>query len=417
MKRTKEEAIIMMCTRGIGAKFLRCGAVIGAAMTIALAAHNSAAAETVKIGMILTYSGRDAALGEQIDRAVNLFVKLHEKDLPTGTKVELIKRDDTGVNPDLAKRLAQELVLRDKVQILTGGQWTPNAMAVATLTKQAKVPFVTMTAGGSAVTTQSPYVVRTGWTLWQTSYPLGVWAAKQGWKNAYTVVSDFAPGHDGEAAFIKGFTEGGGKILGSVRIALKTTDYLPYFQKVKDAEPDVVYVFNPGGPQATAFMKALDDVGIIKSKIKVIGPTDITSDEELPNMGRSALGVVTLGQYSPAATRKSNLEFIAAWKKEYGADSVPTFFAMAGWDGMHAIFDAIKAQNGKIDPDATMKFLRSWSDPNSPRGPVRIDEAGDIVQNLYLRRVEEKDGHLANIELETVGQFGDPWKTFNKTGQ
>ena len=417
MKRTKEEAIIMMCTRGIGAKFLRCGAAIGAAMTIALAAHNSAAAETVKIGMILTYSGRDAALGEQIDRAVNLFVKLHEKDLPAGTKVELIKRDDTGVNPDLAKRLAQELVLRDKVQILTGGQWTPNAMAVATLTKQAKVPFVTMTAGGSAVTTQSPYVVRTGWTLWQTSYPLGVWAAKQGWKNAYTVVSDFAPGHDGEAAFIKGFTEGGGKILGSVRIALKTTDYLPYFQKVKDAEPDVVYVFNPGGPQATAFMKALDDVGIIKSKIKVIGPTDITSDEELPNMGRSALGVVTLGQYSPAATRKSNLEFIAAWKNEYGTDSVPTFFAMAGWDGMHAIFDAIKAQNGKIDPDATMKFLRSWSDPNSPRGPVRIDEAGDIVQNLYLRRVEEKDGHLANIELETVGQFGDPWKTFNKTGQ
>jgi branched-chain amino acid transport system substrate-binding protein len=407
----------MSCTRRIGAKFLRCGAAIGAAMAIALAAHGSAAAGTVKIGMILTYSGRDAALGEQIDRAVNLFVKLHEKDLPAGTKVELIKRDDTGVNPDLAKRLAQELVLRDKVQILTGGQWTPNAMAVAALTKQAKVPFVTMTAGGSAVTMQSPYVVRTGWTLWQTSYPLGVWAAKQGWKNAYTVVSDFAPGHDGEAAFIKGFTEGGGKIAGSVRIALKTTDYLPYFQKVKDANPDVLYVFNPGGPQATAFMKALDEVGIIKSKIKVIGPTDITSDEELPNMGRSPLGVVTLGQYSPAATRQSNLDFIAAWKKEYGADSVPTFFAMAGWDGMHAIFDAIKAQNGKIDPDATMKFLHNWSDPNSPRGPIRIDAAGDIVQNLYLRRVEEKDGHLANIELETVGQFGDPWKTFNKTGQ
>jgi len=334
--------------------------------------------------------------------------------LPAGTKVELIKRDDTGVNPDLAKRLAQELVLRDHVQILTGGQWTPNAMAVAGFTKQAKVPFVTMTAGGSAVTLQSPYVVRTGWTLWQSSYPLGVWAAKQGWKNAYTVVSDFAPGHDGEAAFIKGFTEGGGTIAGSVRIALKTTDYLPYFQKVKDANPDVVYVFNPGGPQATAFMKAFDDVGIVTSKIKLIGPLDITSDDELPNMGRSALGVVTLGQYSPAATRQSNLDFIAAWKKEYGADSVPTYFAMAGWDGMHAIYDAITAQNGKIDPDATMTFLHTWSDPNSPRGPIRIDEAGDLVQNLYLRRVEEKNGRLANIEIETIGQFGDPWKTFNK---
>lgn len=403
----------MSVTRTTGASFLRC-AVLGAAMTLAFSMHSPAAAETVKIGMILTYSGRDAALGEQIDRAVNLYVKLHEKDLPPGVKVELVKRDDTGVNPDLAKRLAQELVLRDKVQILTGGQWTPNAMAVAALTKQAKVPFVTMTAGGSAVTLQSPYVVRTGWTLWQTSYPLGVWAAKQGWKNAYTVVSDFAPGHDGEAAFTKGFTEGGGAIIGSVRIALKTTDYLPYFQKVKDANPDVIYVFNPAGPQATAFMKAFDDVGIVKSKIKIVGPADITSDEELPNMGRSPLGVVTLGQYSPAATRKSNLDFIAAWKKEYGADSIPTFFAMAGWDGMHAIFDAIKAQKGKIDPDATMKILRGWSDPNSPRGPIRIDAEGDLVQNLYLRRVEEKDGRLANIEIETVGQYGDPWKTFNK---
>jgi branched-chain amino acid transport system substrate-binding protein len=392
--------------------FAKTTGAVAAALSLALL--TPAEAQTVKIGMILTYSGRDAALGEQIDRAVNLFVKLHEKELPRGVKIELIKRDDTGVNPDLAKRLAQELVLRNQVQILTGGQWTPNAMAVAALTKEAKVPFVTMTAGGSAVTLQSPYVVRTGWTLWQTSYPLGVWAAKQGWKNAYTVVSDFAPGHDGEAAFIKGFTEGGGTIVGSVRIALKTTDYLPYFQKVKDVNPDVVYVFNPAGPQATAFMKGFEDVGIVNSKIKLVGPGDITSDDELPNMGRSPLGVVTLGQYSPAATRRSNLDFVAAWKKEYGADSVPTFFAMAGWDGMRAIYDAIKAQGGKIDPDATMKFLRAWSDPNSPRGPIRIDAAGDLVQNLYLRRVEEKDGRLANVEFETIGPLGDPWKLFNK---
>jgi branched-chain amino acid transport system substrate-binding protein len=403
----------MSFTRTIGASFLRSGAVFGAAMMLASAMHSPAAAETIKIGMILTYSGRDAALGEQIDRAVDLFVKLHEKDLPPGVKVELIKRDDTGVNPDLAKRLAQELILRDKVQILTGGQWTPNAMAVAALTKQAAVPFVTMTAGGSAVTLQSPYVVRTGWTLWQTSYPLGLWAGKQGFKNAYTVVSDFGPGHDGEAAFIKGFTESGGNIMGSVRIALKTTDYLPYFQKVKDANPDVVYVFNPGGPQAAAFMKAFDDIGLTKSKIKLVGPFDITFDNELSNMGRSPLGVITLGQYSPAATRKSNLDFVAAWEKEYGADSIPTPFAMAGWDGMHAIFDAIKAQKGKLDPQATMKFLRGWSDPNSPRGPIRIDANGDLVQNLYMRRVEEKNGRLVNVELETVGEFGDPWKTFN----
>jgi len=394
------------------ARLLRQGVVVVAALT--LVALIPAEAQTIKIGVILTYSGPDAALGEQIDRAVNLFVKLHETELPPGVKVELLKRDDTGVNPDLAKRLAQELVLRNQVQILTGGQWTPNAMAIAALTKEAKVPFVTMTAGGSAVTLQSPYVVRTGWTLWQTSYPLGEWAAKQGWKNAYTVVSDFGPGFDGEAAFTKGFTEGGGTIVGSVRIPLKTTDYLPYFQKIKDVNPDVVYVFNPGGPQATAFMKAFDNLGITQSKIKLIGPLDITSDDELPNMGRSALGVVTLGQYSPAAKRQTNVDFVAAWKKEYGANSVPTYFAVAGWDGMRAIYDAIKAQKGKIDPDATMKFLHGWSNPNSPRGPIRIDQSGDLVQNLYLRRVEEKDGHLANIEFSTIEQIGDPWKLFNK---
>jgi branched-chain amino acid transport system substrate-binding protein len=402
----------MSLIKMIVARLLRQGAVVVAALT--LVALIPAEAQTIKIGVILTYSGPDAALGEQIDRAINLFVKLHETELPPGVKVELLKRDDTGVNPDLAKRLAQELVLRNQVQILTGGQWTPNAMAIAALTKEAKVPFVTMTAGGSAVTLQSPYVVRTGWTLWQTSYPLGEWAAKQGWKNAYTVVSDFGPGFDGEAAFTKGFTEGGGTIVGSLRIPLKTTDYLPYFQKIKDVNPDVVYVFNPGGPQATAFMKAFDNLGITKSKIKLIGPLDITSDDELPNMGRSALGVVTLGQYSPAATRQTNVDFVAAWKKEYGANSVPTYFAVAGWDGMRAIYDAIKAQSGKIDPDATMKFLRTWSNPNSPRGPIRIDQAGDLVQNLYLRRVEEKDGRLANIEFATIEQIGDPWKVFNK---
>lgn len=383
-----------------------------AALGVAAMLSTAAQAETVKVGVILTYSGRDAALGEQIDKAINLFVKLHGKELPPGVDVELVRRDDTGPNPDVAKRLAQELILRDKVDILTGGQWTPNAMAVAALSKEAKIPFVVMTAGGSKVTLQSPYVVRTGWTLWQSSYPLGQWAAKQGMKRAYTAVSDFAPGHDGEEAFIKGFTENGGEVIGSVRIPLKTADYLPFLQKVKDANPDVLYHFNPGGPQATGFMKALADIGLTNSNIKIVGPGDITSDEELPNMGKAPLGVITMLHYSPAATRDTNKDFIAAWKKEYGADSVPTFFAVAGWDGMRAIYDAINAQKGKIDPDKTMEFLKTWSNPNSPRGPVRIDpETRDLIQNEYLRRVEEVDGKLANVEFQTIEQIGDPWKT------
>lgn len=390
-------------------------AAVAGGMGLAVLAAMPARAETVKVGVILTYSGRDAALGEQIDRAINLYVKLHGADLPAGTNVELVRRDDTGPNPDVAKRLAQELILREKVQMLTGGQWTPNATAVAALSKEAKIPFVVMTAGGSAVTEQSPYVIRTGWTLWQTSYPLGQWAARQGLKKAYTVVSDFAPGHDGETAFIKGFGENGGEVVGSVRIPLKTSDYLPYLQKVKEANPEAVYVFNPGGPQATAFMKAFDDIGLTKSKVKILGPGDITSDDELPNMGKAAQGVTTLLQYSPSADRLENKEFIAAWKKEYGESSVPTFFAVAGWDGMKAVFDAIIAQKGKIDPDKTIAFLSNWSNPKSPRGPIKIDPATrDIVQNQYVRRVEEVGGKLVNVELETIPQVADPWKAMKK---
>ncbi len=381
-------------------------------MGVATLLSSSASAETVKVGVILTYSGPDAALGEQINRGINLYTKLHSADLPKGVEVELVRRDDTGPNPDVAKRLAQELILRDKVQIITGGQWTPNSMAVAALTKEAKIPFITMTAGGSAVTLQSPYVIRVGWTLWQSSYPLGKWAAKNGIKRVYTLVSDFAPGHDAEAAFIKGFTEGGGEIIGSVRVPLKTTDYLPLLQKVKDAAPDAVFHFNPGGPQATAFMKAMSDIGIVNSKIKILGPGDITSDDELPNMGGAPLGVVTMLHYSPAANRPANKAFVAAWQKEYGPESIPTFFAVSGWDGMKAIYDAVIAQNGKLEPERTMELLRNWKNPDSPRGPVFIDpQTRDIVQNEYIRKVELVNGKLANVELESVGQFGDPWKT------
>lgn len=384
-------------------------------MTGISALPSIARAEVVKVGMILTYSGPDASLGELIDRGASLYVKLHGNELPSGTIVEIIKRDDTGVNPDVAKRLAQELIVRDHVSILTGGQWTPNTMAIGVLTRQAKIPYVVMGAGGSNVTVDSPYVIRTSHTLWQSSYPLGQWAAKKGYKTAYTMVSDFAPGHDAETAFAKSFTENGGKIVSSVRVPMKTTDYLPYMLKVKEANPDVLFLFNPGGPKATAFMKAIADIGIIGSKIQVIGTGDITTDEELPNMGRAPLGVITVHHYSAAATRKANLDFVAAWKKEYGANSTPSFFSSGGWDGMKAIYDAIRAQKGKVTTDATMAYLRKWSNPDSPRGPIRIEpETGEIIQHQYVRRVEERDGKLANVEIETLPQTGDPQKQFGK---
>jgi branched-chain amino acid transport system substrate-binding protein len=403
-------------TASFGARLGVLGVALFGLAWAALAAPVSA--ETVKVGLILTFSGRDAALADEIDKGINLYTKLHAKDLPQGVAVELVRRDDTGPNPDVAKRLARELILQDKVQILTGGQWTPNAMAVGALTKDAKIPFVVMTAGGSAVTQQSPYVIRTGWTLWQSSYPLGQWAAKNGIKKVYTVVSDFAPGHDAEAGFTRGFTEGGGQIVGSVRVPLNTSDYLPFLQKAKDANPDAVFHFNPGGPQATAFMKAFSDIGIAGSKIKIIGPGDITSDEELPNMGKAALGAITMLHYSPVGDRPANKAFVAAWEKEYGPHFAPTLFAVAGWDGMKAIYDAVIALKGQMDPDKTMEFLSHWKNPDSPRGPVEIDpQTRDLVQNEYIREVKEVNGKPANVEIETVGHFADPWKTLPRPVQ
>ncbi len=252
---------------------------------LALAAAPASAQQTVKIGVILTYSGPAASLGDEIDKGLSLYVKEHQKDLPPGVKVELLKRDDTGPDPETAKRLAQELITRDHVQFLTGVVWSPNAAAIAPLATEAKVPFVIMNAAGAGLTRASPYIARVSFTLWQSSYPLGKWAASHGMKRLYTAVSDYAPGHDGEEAVIKGFTEAGGTVVGSVRFPLKDQDFAPYLQRVKDAKPDVLYVFVPSGKQAAAVMKAYEDLGLKADGVKLIGPQDIVPDAELPGMG------------------------------------------------------------------------------------------------------------------------------------
>ena len=384
------------------------------AVAIALLA-STASAQTIKICFISSYSGLNANLGQYMERAVRLYIKQHEKELPPGVKIELIIRDDTGPNPDKAKQLAQELVVRDRVNLLAGVIWTPNALSIAPIATEGKVPFVIMNAGTSIITTRSPYIARTSFTLWQSSYPLGQWASKK-FKTAYSLVSDFGPGHDSEEAFMKGFTEGGGKMLGNVRVPLQNPDWAAYMQRVKDAKPDVLKVFIPAGKSATAVMKNFSDLGLDKAGIKLIGPGDITTDEELPNMGDVALGVLTVHHYSAAATRPANKAFVAAWKKEYGEKETPNFLSAASWDGTAMIFEAIKQQKGKLNPDKTMEIFKNWKDANSPRGPISIDpETRDIVQNEYLREVRKVDGQLANVELETVGTaVKDPWKIFKK---
>jgi branched-chain amino acid transport system substrate-binding protein len=372
-------------------------------------------AQTVKVGVINTYSGPLAAVGEQIDRGIKLYMKEHEKDLPPGVTIELIRRDDTGPNPEVAKRLAQELITRDKVQLLTGVIWTPNALSMAPLVTEAKVPFIIMNAGTAMISTKSPYIARVSFTLWQSAYPMGTWAAKNGLKSVYTLVSDFGPGIDSEAAFTKAFTEAGGTIAASVRMPVATPDFVPYLQRAKDARPDAVFVFVPAGKQATGFVKAFGDLGMGAAGIKLIGTGDVTTDEELQNMGDPAIGTMTMHHYSAAGDRPANKAFVAAYKAEYGANEDPGFEVPDAYDGMAAIFHVIIAQKGNIDPDKTMELLKGWK-YDSARGPIMIDpETRDIVQNEYLRRIEKVGGRLRNTELETIPMVKDPWKEINKT--
>ncbi len=281
---------------------------------IAVGFATAASAQTVKLGVVDTYSGPFAAVGEQLDRGIRLYVKLHEKDLPPGVKLEIIRRDDTGPNPEVAKRMAQELITRDHVQLLAGAIYTPNALAIAPLATEAKVPFIVMNAGTAMITTKSPYIARVSFTMWQSSYPLGSWAAKSGIKKAYTAVSDYGPGIDAEAAFAKGFTDAGGQIVGSVHMPLVNPDYVPFMQRAKDAGPDAVFAFVPAGKDATALMKTFGDLGLKQAGIKLIGPGDITTDEELQNMGDVVLGVVTAFHYSAASTRPANQAFVKAYQ-------------------------------------------------------------------------------------------------------
>jgi len=382
---------------------------------VATTASFSTLGQTVKIGFITSYSGLNGNLGPYMERAVRLYIKLHQKELPPGVKIELITRDDTGPNPDKAKQLAQELIVRDKVHLLAGVIFTPNALAIAPLATEAKVPFIIMNAGTSVISTRSPYIVRTSFTLWQSSFPLGTWASKK-FKTAYSLVSDFGPGHDAETAFSQAFEAGGGKIVAKVRVPLQNPDFAAYMQRVKDAKPDTLFVFIPAGKTATAVLKNFSDLGLASAGIKLIGPGDITTDEELPNMGDVALGVTTMFHYSAAADRPANKAFVAAWKKEYGANETPNFLSVGSWDGTALIFEAIKQQKGKLDPDRTMEIFKKWKFANSPRGPISIDpETRDIIQNEYLREVRRVGGQLANVEIETFATaVKDPWKELQK---
>ncbi len=389
--------------------------MLAAAGSALLLSPLPAAAQTVvKVGLINSYTGFVAQAGDQAQKAIDLYIKEHERELPPGVKLELIRRDDTS-NPEVGKRLAQELIAREHVQLLTGVILSPVAAAIAPLTAEAKVPLlISIAAAGVQIPRISPYVARVTFTLWQQGYPIGKWAAEQGWKTGYTAVSDFIPGHDSEMSFTKGFTDGGGQIVGAVRMPPQNPDFAPFVQRIKDAKPDVAFLWVPAQGQSTAMIKAIRDLGLREAGIQFTSTQDLLPDEELSNMGDTPLGIITSGTYSTAGKRPANEAFLATWKRAYGERVIPDFLSADAWDGMVAIFDLIKATGGKFTADEAMAFFKTWKNPDSPRGPIMIDpETRDIVQNIYIRRVEKVDGKLANVEIATIPMVKDPWKELN----
>ncbi len=354
------------------------------------------AQETVKIGLILPMTGPFTSTGRQIEAAARLYMQ-QKGDTVAGKKIQLIVKDDTGV-ADVTKRLAQELIVNDKVSVTAGFGLTPLALATAPLSTQAKVPQVIMAAATSTIPDASPFIVRTTFTLPQATIPLAEWAAQNGMKKVLTLVSDYGPGIDGEKAFSGTFAKAGGQV-DNLRVPLQNPDFSPFLQKVADAKPDALFVFVPSGVGAQ-FMKQFVERGLDKGGIKLIGTGDVTDDDILNGMGDAALGTITAHHYSAAHDSPENKAFVDAFKKAANGMR-PNFMAVGGYDGMHLIYEGLKKTSG-AGGQALVDAMKgiSWT---SPRGPVALDpQSRDLVQNIYVRRVERVGGELHNVEFATI---------------
>lgn len=366
---------------------------------------------TIKIGMVASFSGPFADISKQLMGGVKTYMKQHG-DTVAGKKIELVTRDTTGPVPEVAKRLAQELVVQDKVDFLTGFGLTPEALGAASVATEGKTPMVIMNAATSIITTKSPYIVRFSLTLPQVCAPLGDWAAKNGIKKVVTMVSDYGPGHDAEAAFTKAFKAGGGEVIDAIQTPVQNPDFSAFIQRVKDKKPDAVFVFVPAGQQSIAAMKAYDERGLGKAGIKLIATGDVLDDHNLATIGDPALGAISSYHYSVAHDSPENKAFLEAYRDANGADAgLPNFMSVAAYDAMAAIYDVITKLDGKIDPDKAMDILKHEAF-TSPRGPISIDpDTRDIVQTVYLRRVDKVNGELRSVEIQPlVAAMKDPGK-------
>jgi branched-chain amino acid transport system substrate-binding protein len=377
-----------------------------------LALPSAQAAEPLKIGLIGTYSGPYADYGRQFDAGVKLYLKEHGGKI-AGREVEVITKDTAGPAPDAAKRIAQELVVRDKVNLLTGLDFSPNAYAVGAIATQAKIPTVVMNASSSAITTNSPYVARVSFTVQQVSAPMAQYMLKQGVKEAYTVVADFASGVDSETAFKKAFTAGGGKVVGELRTPMANPDFSAYVQRIKDAKPQAVFFFFPSGVMPPAFLKVWKERGMAEAGIKLFATGEATDDSYLEATGDVALGLVTSHHYSFAHKSAKNERFVKDFVAEFGNKMRPSYFAVAAYDAMSAIEAALVKTGGDVGGEKFMEAIKGVKF-ESPRGPIEIDPATrDIVQTVYIRKTEKVGGQLVNVEFDKFERVKDPAKEGN----
>jgi branched-chain amino acid transport system substrate-binding protein len=374
-------------------------------LAVGTLAASAASAQDVKVGVVLPLTGGLAPVGKQVQAGIKAYMDKNGASV-AGKKIDLIVKDDGSV-PDNSKRLAQELIVNDKVAVI-GSALTPSAMAIGPLSTQAKTANVVMVSGTSGVINpNNPYMVRTSFTLGQQSGIIAEWAAKNGSKKVVIVQSDWAPGAEATAVFTEAFTKAGGQIAETIKVPLANPDFAPFLQRARDANPDTLFVFVPAG-QAGTFAKQFAERGLDKAGIKLIGPGDIVDDNDLPGMGDSMLGVVTAGIYSAYHNSPMNKEYVAAFKKANGLR--PNFISLGGYDGMHVIYEGLKKTQGKTD-GATLVDAMKGMKWESPRGPISIDpETRDIVQNIYIGKVEKVGGELYNVEFATFEAVKDPLK-------
>jgi len=389
------------------------GLVVGAML---LLWNGAASADVVKVGLIASYTGAFATWGTQFQQAVEAYQASHGKTVkgPDGKEheIQFVYRDVASQGPDKAKQLAEELVLRDRVKFIAGLELSPHAMALADVSKEVQVPVVIMNAATSSITRMSPYFVRVSMTVPQLVSPMGPWAVAHGIKRAYIIVSDYAPGYDAEAYFTKSFKAAGGEIIGNARTPQQETNFSAYMERVLQAKPDALYMFQPAGSPSVAFVKAYVERGLKAAGIKLLGGGE-TQELFLPNFTDDIIGTVTSFHYTESNQNPANLELRAQLKKMFGNKAVPDIASVAAWDGTMLIQEAVAALGPDADGLKYIDFLRGKKF-NSPRGPVEIDPAErDVVQNIYIREVQKRDGKLINVDIGEVKLVKDPWKIDN----